>query len=433
MKKTDEELLEEVAGYLHGYLKDGTVSLRSFFSNMNMEISNVQDLLKIRFLLLPETMGFVENLPNNIQTIKTTTIVQTATHNGEIRGQIDWPETMKERLRQNYKDPTIFSTSESMRSYNNPENIVLKELLQNLYLLLFEDPTIKAVEQRRWFQKWNGLKNNVAYTYLKNIYIQRIETFPVTDRVLVRTLQHRNPLYREAANLLILFRKMMRGSYDQEDIRHVLSKTMITPENRDVLFELYWLIQLVKVNAKRGQLHLLDGTQNKMASWESGNHVYHLYHDSTGSRNLKFQVEIDELANSAHPYLERIYPAAIEYRNLSRELFNENKSDAYWSGRPDFLLEIYDKESDKLSKVVVGEVKNTSNPSYASIGLRELIDYIHLMKDVSGRYLFGTEVDVSGILCLRDVEFTKTATGGLVTVLGEVGDMSSAITGLSLD
>ncbi|MDL4842622.1 hypothetical protein [Aquibacillus rhizosphaerae] len=61
-------------------------------------------------------MEFAKILPVLLKRFKTTTIAKNETHIGEVRGQIDWGETTKERLARNYKDRTIFSTSESVRS-----------------------------------------------------------------------------------------------------------------------------------------------------------------------------------------------------------------------------------------------------------------------------------------------------------------------------
>ncbi|MEZ7171777.1 hypothetical protein [Sporosarcina sp. OR05] len=423
MKKTDEEIVDEISDYLHGYLKDGTVSIQSFFSKVNIDIKNIQDLLKIRFLLLPETIEFVRNLGDNIQTIKTTTMVQSSTHHGEVRGQIDWTETTKERLRRNYKDKTIFAVSESLRSYNNPENLVLKELLQVFYDLLFQEQVVKSIEQRKWYKEWQQLKIQVAHTFLKNVYMERITTSAVPDRILAKILQHRNAFYREAAALLILYRKLMRGSYDKEDLQQVLGKTFIEPENRDVLFELYWIVQVMKANSSEYKLLLLDGTQNMVATWEDEHKTYRLYHDSIGSQKKRFLIRLSEIANSDNPYLQRKHMAMTTYRTLAFELFGEKKSDILSQGRPDILLEIRDKMTEKLTKIVIGEVKNTSSIDYASVGLNELLEYIYLMKDEAGNYMYESGIEVSGILCLREGKFNNHTTNALVKFY----DMASAI------
>ncbi|GEN81842.1 hypothetical protein SLU01_01540 [Sporosarcina luteola] len=424
MVKTDEQIVEEIADHLHGYLKEGTVSLRSFFSKAEIKIQNIEDLLKIRFLLLPETMNFVRMLRKNIQTIKTTTVAETATHYGEVRGSIDWTETTKERLRKNYKDKTIFSVTESVRSYNNPENIVLKELLGILYELLFSDTVIRSVEKRSYFEEWQTLRKSVADIYLRNVYIDRIETRSLPDRMLTKTRFHRNSFYRESAVLLIRYRQMMRGSYEQEDLHKILSQTLIVPEDRDVLFELFYVVQLLKAYSGKRTLYLLDGRQNLVASWEDEDKRYQLYHDSTGSQSKRFLVRLDEVADSRHPYLIRKRDAISSYHEMAAGLFSEKKMNYLWRGRPDFILETYNKTDGELLSLLIGEVKNTSKKSYASQGLRELLHYMYLLKDERGQYADFSRIKVTGMLCLRDVEFNEAFEHPLVKVINMESDLN---------
>src|SRR5699024_6266478 len=111
-----------------------------------------------RFLLKEETRLFVQALPTLLQNFKTTTTLKSEINIGEVRGTINWPETLKTRLSQNYADRLTFSTTESIRSYNTPENSVLKELLTILYEIVYENDYIRGFEQAEWFKKWSQLK-----------------------------------------------------------------------------------------------------------------------------------------------------------------------------------------------------------------------------------------------------------------------------------
>src|SRR5690625_2542806 len=125
MKMSEEVLLEEISGYLHGYLKSGYLRINSFLSKINVNIANLEQLLVLRFLLRTETKDFVRDLPLLLKRFKTATNMKTETFMGEMRGQIDWDQTTKERMVRNYKDRTIFSTNENIRAYNIPENQIL--------------------------------------------------------------------------------------------------------------------------------------------------------------------------------------------------------------------------------------------------------------------------------------------------------------------
>lgn len=425
MSVKEEELLEEISGFLHGYLKAGTVKINSFLSKMNVNITNLEQLLTIRFLLRDDTMNFVKDLPFLLKRFKTTTVTQNETHIGEVRGEIDWVQTTKERMARNHKDRTIFSTNESIRSYNIPENLVLKELLGLLYSTLYKDSYIKGFEKAAWFSEWQQLKGNVAHAYKKNIYLQRVDHVNVSDRVVQKTLGHRNKLYRGAAKLLLSYRKLMRGQYSEEDIVKLLRETFIAPDNVDVLFELYWIVQLIKQNTNESQLHLMDGSQNMVASWEEGLLEYRLYHDSTGSGAVRFHIGSSEIAESDNPYLQQKYQSFSESNRLAQEFFGRAVANSVWRGRPDFLLEIYNTDSGEMVKLIIGEVKNTSRVEYAITGLEELLDYVHFVKDGKGEYLLSGDVDVRGVLCVGDVELDEGTGSEIIWIFN--GTKSNAV------
>jgi hypothetical protein len=406
MSVNGEDLLEEISGYLHGYLKAGKVKINSFLAKMNLNISNLEQLLIIRFLLKDETIQFVRELPNLLKRFKTTTTMKSDVYIGEVRGQIDWGETTKERLARNYLDKTIFSTTESVRSYNTPENLVLKQLLQILYSSLFKDEFIKGFEKAKWFLEWQAIKGNVSEALKTNIYLKRVDVGHVSDRLLQKTLTHRNRLYRDAANLLLAYRRLINGQYIKEDIEILLRETFISPENVDVLFELYWIVQIIKQNAEESKLYLMDGSNNLVASWETDIRIYKIYHNSTGSEAIYFNVAASQIAESSHPYLVQKYRSFTHLKDLASSIFGKSKKNYIWEGRPDFLIEIQEKETGRLDKLIIGEVKNTSNIDYAVKGMEELLDYIHLVKNNQEKYLVDSCTSVQGILCLGDVPFS---------------------------
>lgn len=417
--KTDE-LLEEVSGYLHGYLKSGTLRIDPFLSKMNLNIKNLSDLLTVRFLLKKETTDFVRSLPILLEQFKTTTTLKNEVNRGEIRGEIDWSETIKERLSKNYRDKTLYSTRESVRSYNIPENLVLKELLSLLNFLLYENNYIEGFEDADWFKEWQGIKGNVSHAFKKNIYLQRVDQVKVPNRLIQKTLSHRNKLYRDAARLLLEYRKLMNGRYSEDDIKLLLQETFIAPGDINTLFELYWIIQLIKQNSSETQLYLLDGrssAHNIIASWEDNEQLYYLYHDSSGSKSIDFRVPLKEIEDSVQPIIQQKYRSFNHSNQLASEVFNKSLSSYIWNGRPDFLVEIYDKNNDELKKLVIGEVKNTKDISYASKGLGELLDYIYFVKSRKASYLLDSDVTVQGILCLGKMKVNKPVEEELIKVV----------------
>ena len=407
-----EKIIEEISDFLVVYLKAGKVGLNSFIKKTELNISQLDHLLMIHFLLQDEVKQFVRDLPVRIRRFKTSTRLETETYVGEVRGQINWPNTLKERLKINYKDRTIFSCNESIRNYDIPENLVLKELLQLLYRMLYLKIDFSHIEKYEYFREWKDLKVIVDEMLRKNVYLSKVQVtdHKVTDRIIQNTLLHRNPLYRGAAKLLLNYRELIKKNDNQEILKELLKETFIFPEKEDVLFELFWTIQLIKNSTEDAQLQLIDGRNNLVASWEDESYCYHIYHDSTGSENLMFHISTDEVAKVEHPYISKRIKSMERALQVAQTSFQSNfNTTTFWSGRPDIIVEVYCKGSGELVKVLIGEVKDTIKTDYAVKGLRELVDYMELAKDKNGVYL--KEEKVEGRLFVGDMDIPNTEAG----------------------
>ncbi|MDQ0160017.1 hypothetical protein [Alkalibacillus salilacus] len=410
MTLTDRQLLDEISSYLVGYLKSGQINIDSVLSKTSLNIANFNDLLKLRFLLLPETNRFVQQLPSLLKRMKTTTTYTKETYYGEVRGEIDFSETIRERLARNYQDQTIFTTNESVKSYNTTENQILKQILMVLDDLLVRNDFISNLKSSNWFNDSESLQMSVSKALRKNIYIQRVNGDSVTDRMIQQTLRHRNPLYQKAAKLLEHYRKLMRGQYNESDLVHLFEQTLITPDNRDVLFELYWVVQMIKQQPNMVKLYIMDKSQNLVASWDDPDYFYKLYHNSSGSQDIRFNVKEDEIANSSNPYLQQRCQSYKNQKQLDQFFFNiQKESSSVWEGRPDFIIEKIDKSTQELVSLTIGEVKNTSDDKYARKGLAELNDYMHFVKNHKNEYI-RDEIEVNGLLCLRQTQTSKRET-----------------------
>src|SRR5690625_3007434 len=189
---TKEQMVQEIAAFLHTYLKAGYVQLDSFSQKIDQRIDRFEQLFIIRFLLHERTKQFVRNLPFLIRNVKTITTTERQTTVAEVRGAVDWMETIRTRVNQNYADKLTFVTNEHIRSYDTQENLVLKRLLTILYETLYNNEYVKKFYREQWFSEWNELKRNVRHTLYKNIYIQRVSHVPVSDRMIVNTTKHRS-------------------------------------------------------------------------------------------------------------------------------------------------------------------------------------------------------------------------------------------------
>ncbi|MGC9316378.1 MAG: hypothetical protein ACP5G4_12245, partial [bacterium] len=298
----------------------------------------------------------------------------------------------------------------------------MKKLLRIIYEIASEDLK-PAIDHKyswigEWFENDKSLLNTLENTFFRNIYLRRITLVQedITPRMISSAKKSRKPLYREAAHLLERFYNLMNYDIDAEEARELLKNTFIKPERTEVLFELYWAINIVKAFQDSAPNHLsfklLEPGSGVVAEWEHEDCRYKLYHDSTGSftfhENLTDHITGEEDDN----YISR----EIQVLRALSEMVDVSEGDTLWGGRPDIILEQYSAgDSPKLKAIIIGEVKYTESAGYAIQGLRELLEYIALIrkaakdpyivdKDRLFDHLSESEIPICGILCTDSID-----------------------------
>jgi hypothetical protein len=409
MKTSREELLQYISEDLIIYLKSGKLSLNPFIRKLNLNIHNIHQLLKVHFLLQSDVREYILGLPERIRRFKTSTKSINSILFGEIRGQINWPKTLESRCNTNIKDKTIFLCDERNRYYSIKENLILKEFIKTLYRIILFDIDYEKLSRYDWFVRSDKIKRIIRNIYEKNIYLKRIEDAEglVTDRMIEDTVKSRNPLYSEAAKLLRLYRRLMNFDLYQDEVYRLLSNTFINIADDNTLFEFYWVFRLIKENAISEKLYVIDEGNNKVASWEDEVYFYDIYHNSTGSNELTFQVLLEELEHVDNEYAKRKVMSLKKAGEIVSALFGSESYDfkSIWSGRPDILVEVINKNTSKLEKLIIGEVKYTQNDSYVIQGLKELVEYTMFVKK-RGEYIYGDgSIGITGMLFTDRIKY----------------------------
>jgi hypothetical protein len=390
MKVPKENLLNEISDDLNQFLKYGDLSPFTREIDPNLNIDNLNKLLRIHFVLTKGNhvdrsgvIDFVERLPQRLRRIKTTTQKETELFEGKVRGRIAWSDTISERYKKNPKEKKSFICEKKEKKYNIAENLVLKRLLQIIHTIIHSDLKVAFKEQYKWLNEWidgKELKNTLTRLFLRNVYLKRIDIakITVTDRMINRAMKSRNVLYREAAELLGRYNKLMAHEIDPSEAKELLRNTFIKPDKADVLFELYWTIKIIKLfrTPEDPKFNLIEPeSKNIIAIWEKDGHEYKIYHDSTGS--FEFKEKADEIIlklEDKDNFLGR------ELKVLkTMEQLTGLKTDSLWGGRPDILLEKYDNKKELIS-IFIGEVKYTQSKDYAIQGLKQLLEYMALIK-----------------------------------------------------
>jgi hypothetical protein len=394
MKATSDELINEISENFSQYLKRGFIAPFAKDIDPNLNIRDIEKLLRIHFVLTKENgsgrvgvIDFVEQLPSRLRRIKTTVLQKNELLNGEVRGRIQWKDTITKRYEQNPNDYTLFVCDQREKDYNISENIVLKSLLQIIHDITHNDLNIAFEENYEWLNAWvkdKELKPMLNNVFLKNVYLKRIDlqNSNVTERMISRALKSRIPLYREAAVLLSRYRRLMKYELDDKEAKELLKNTFIKTDKSAVLFELYWAIKIIN-KFEDVKFELIEAKSNKsnmIAKWKSEKNIFKMYHNSTGEF-FKFNESMDELEqliekiDSKDNYVGR----RLEIIRQLNKMTNSDKKQI-WGGRPDILLEKYDLNNN-IKSIFIGEVKYSENKNYAINGLKELLEYIALIKE----------------------------------------------------
>jgi len=406
----NKELFEGIKDDLIIYLKKGYFSSNSFINKLNLNVTNLEELIKLHFIFNESVVKFVDNLPSRIRNIKTSVEKKENLYK-DVRGQIDWNQTINYRAKNNYLDQTNFICISNDRTYNITENIVLKRVLTVIDEILIDNHSILN-NDGLWSEKWrrkSTLSKKFYSIFEKNIYMKRIklEGVSITKRMISNTKKDRNAIYREAAEILETYRKILHpNEWDEKTelkMIEIFEKTLIQPENENVLFELYAVIKLIKKYADNPTYYIMDGKTNLVASWSNNEDTFEIYHDSTGPKEISFKVYQIEISESKNDYLIKRNQILDTYNHI---LMSNNKTEknTVCDGRPDIIL-VTRNQRDQITHIQLGEVKYSNDDTYILKGLYELIEYLHLIKinDNFGDY----SSNISGVLFAANEKFNE--------------------------
>ncbi len=435
MKATPKVLIKEIAEDFSQFLKKGKFSeFQSFCKKIYLDIDNVETLLRIHFILTRKNdenqvgvIDFIHALPERIKRIKTTTKANIEFSEGEIKGRINWKKTIEKMMIYYPIGSTSIAYDKKERDYEIPENLILKQLLKIIWEILSTDLKPFLDYKYNWLENWIDkaeLKKSLNLLYLKNIYLKKINlnTNKINNRMINSALKSRNILYREAALLLSRYQRIMNFEFEETEAEELLRNTFIIPERPEVLFELYWIILILrefKEVCKNLEYKLIrPKNSNLIAEWEYEDHIFQVFHDSTA--NLKFRENVNDLKKELEDKLKVEYKDDDNY--FSRELkihdklkeLAHGKSDSFWGGRPDIIIKVFDK-NETLKLIVIGEVKYTNYRNYALSGLRELLEYMAFVREKTVKreyfeelkHLFDDSVKLIGVLFTDYIEKFK--------------------------
>jgi hypothetical protein len=464
-KTSPEKLLPEIAAQFSVYIGKG-LEFNSVFQNSNpdLNINGLDELLDLHFILTgdvidadqtaqrldaegnePGVKDFVSKLPVRLRRLRTTTQRRTRVYNGEIRGRVDWQETIKTRYRTGNTDEPLYACQLAEETVAIPENILLWELIEEIQDAYDEvDGLLQDGEDISWFSDWRGdsqlvanLENAQSNVHLSELDELQIQQKRVSDRTIRDVLDARTPLYSEAAQLLRRYRRLQDHEIDDREAKNLLSRRLFGPapdenwadDETPTFFELYWIFKLL-ASYDAAQRNLITKSTSCVASWTERESEYELFHDWNGGSEFEFgESYLDRERESALPGEDRFLGRLTELLSMqereTKEVFGHRRPTKK-SRLPDFVL--LRRENDIVQDIAIGEVKYTRSSQTAANGLEQLYRYMIFARETLGtqpRYFtaapdhFETPT-VHGYLCVDDIEIEREPAGN-VSVMA-VGD-----------
>ena len=416
-----EQLLDSLTSDVFAYVMHGSFPERRLAAELKPDalderFDEYDRLVDLHFVLRPDVVSFVEELPQRIRSIRTQTRDVQTESRGAIRGRIDWPATIRSRYSTNPNDGSLFVCTDRTRDYDVAENLVLKRLLSVIYTTL-DDCQVYLERDYEWVtDRWKEnleLVDTLRRVFERNVHVTRIrdpEEYEPTERMLQRASASRSPLYRDASTLLAEHRASRSG--DEEAIRTLLERTTITPDDEETLFELYTLFRYVstieKMRSGSFEMRTIESGSQEIARMESADEEIVLYHDQSGDdRELSFVPEPKEQDRAE---LSRSDLIARESRSVAETYFTDREFELK-TGRPDVI--VLEVRREGRWEYLITEVKYSSRAETIRSGIKETLEYLAFLRR-DGEYVFEDEERAfgngwNGVLVIQDLDEVDTA------------------------
>lgn len=406
-KLGEQQLATHVRDELVSFLRNGTINERQVAKTLDitdLEIENLDRLKRIHFCLSDPVVEFVDQLQDRLRRIKTANRRQRVTTRGEVRGRVDWQETTRLRYSESVGDRSRFACETPYTEYDIPENLVLKKLLWTIHTTVNTD--LSEIDYEWRTNKWPSERiADFNRLYARNVHLSRIRDGADTDitpRMLTTTRAARQPLYTKSYELYDRYQRLLTNESDS-DVEALLRDTLIVPERLPKLFELFCVFQLLrKLDFEGLKLRTIEPGAEMLAQMETGDRRVNVFHDRTGS--LSFHVALDDIEEVSGGYFERHRRTIERHKELADAFLDIDSRKSLYSGRPDIVIELYDKtrSTDIPSKVILGEIKYTTNKQTFSKGLKELLEYVEFAQKEG--YLRDAGTQIQGLIITDGVE-----------------------------
>lgn len=343
-----------------GLLTENT--LKDFLSRLSDVVKDKRLLCLLHYLLEPDVRDFLrKELAPLLRSMTKASTAQVCLSRGGARGRVEWSKTLRSRALQR-ANSAEFVIRQAHSSMDLPENQLVK-----LFLLRIRD-AIQAAEAGvgtgHMAESLRKLKGAVELG-LRSTYMHQVSTVQESNlKMKKRSYRHRNRRYSVIADLLETFEELF--SLDRWGaIANLLRVGWFAPISDDDLFEIYCLslvIDIIETEARFGK------------PYEFGLIKSHRRETARFSRQ-KDNVRVDV-------YFNRSPSEVILVDSMYKEILNRHEGITGASHRPDILLRV--KKRGEAEKMILIEVKNTTNPGYQRQGIYKVLAYLQDFRQLSG-------------------------------------------------
>jgi len=356
--KECQEVLNHVRNHLWLYVhEDASIEeLRNVVKNLtSLDRMDLDYLATVHFLLSNEVKEFVKTVLAIFRRISHSTQREVIVNRGFVRGIIDWSRTLKERYSKGY-DPTIFVCRPTARIYNLPENQLLKFILVKIKRLIEETAALPKVEEKsirleelktedgkeKWTDRLSWIKFHVNRA-LRHVYLREVETpNQVSARMLRRAKTARNKDYIRVVDSYSLHNRIIQRM-DRETLEELVEKRVLEPLEKDTLYELYVLFEVMDALGKPEEINLIKRDAKAIGIYRIGEERVYVYF-----QRVKGLFEESEY----------------------KRIFEDYALDVS-SRRPDIILHFL-----KQGKFLIVEVKRTTDRDYIVDSVYKVLGYL---------------------------------------------------------
>jgi hypothetical protein len=350
------------------------------------QVRHLKDLVRLSFLLSRSTREFVEHLSENLQMLRASAHREFTAMDGQVRGAINWAQTVPLQVTR----PTSFVCADPRRSFDLAENRMLRALIDG-HAADLERVTARWVSDvKGWRADLRRVQDHVTRIRANPYYRQipkptSAEPFALSARLIERVRGRRSPLAAYILKQFLTYREICGDWPNRLQVYRCLTSALRWPD-KDKLFELFTLFaltKLLKTSARATPMLIPIQTQAPGDRW---------FAHMRGS-----DVEVRVYYQNAPPDVWITYamadadPTILEYATTL-----QNYGARLGSLRPDVVI---DCRRGAQRRLLLVEVKNTASSGTVRQGLRELVDYRHLIRSRKGFQMH--DVETMGLLTIR--------------------------------